>query len=138
LVKYFQTLPVSNILWGLRVRVMVFNATFNNILVTLWSSDLLVEETGVPGKKNTDLPEVVDILYHIMLYRVHLTWAGFKLTTLVVIGNDYTGSCKSNYNTIRTTTAPSISEHVSFTQVFFNSYIQNKIVKLVFNGHRLD
>jgi hypothetical protein len=30
---------------------MVFNATFNNILVILWWSVLLVEETGVPGKK---------------------------------------------------------------------------------------
>jgi hypothetical protein len=30
---------------------------------------------------------------------------GFKLTTLVVIGTDCTGSCKSNYHTIATTTA---------------------------------
>jgi len=29
------------------VRLMVFNATFNNILAILWSV-LLVEETGVP------------------------------------------------------------------------------------------
>ena len=31
---------------------------------------------------------------------------GFKLTTLEVIDTDYTGSCKSNYHTITTTTAP--------------------------------
>jgi len=31
---------------------------------------------------------------------------GFKLTTLVVIDTDYTGSCKFNYHTITTTTAP--------------------------------
>ena len=37
-----------------------------------------------------------------MLNRVH----GFELTTLVVIGNDCTGSCKSNNNTITATTAP--------------------------------
>jgi hypothetical protein len=30
-----------------------------------------------------------------MLHRVHLVWAEFKLTMLVVIGNDCTGSCKS-------------------------------------------
>ena len=30
-------------------RVMVFNATFNNISVVSWWSVLLVEETGVPG-----------------------------------------------------------------------------------------
>ena len=34
------------------VRVMVFNATFNNISVILWRSVLLVEETGVPGENN--------------------------------------------------------------------------------------
>jgi hypothetical protein len=34
------------------VRVMVFNATFNNILVIFWRSVLLVEETGVPGENH--------------------------------------------------------------------------------------
>ena len=31
---------------------MVFNATFCNISVMLWQSDILVEETGVPGDNN--------------------------------------------------------------------------------------
>ena len=31
-----------------RVRVMMFNATFNNISVISWGSVLLVEETGLP------------------------------------------------------------------------------------------
>jgi hypothetical protein len=53
-----------------------------------------------------------------MLYRVHLAYAGFELTTLVVICTDCTGSCKSNYHTITTTTAPeitmtSLSEHIN-------------------------
>jgi len=34
-----------------RVRVMVFNVTFNNISAISWWSVLLVEETRVPGKE---------------------------------------------------------------------------------------
>jgi hypothetical protein len=34
-------------------KVMVFNATFNNISVISWRSVLLVEETGVPRENQT-------------------------------------------------------------------------------------
>ena len=44
-----------------------------------------------------------------MLYRIHLAWAGFELTALVVIGTDCIGSYISNYHTIMTTTTPSNS-----------------------------
>jgi hypothetical protein len=36
----------------------------------------------------------------------HFPQPGFELTTLVVIGTDYTGSCKSNCHTITTTITP--------------------------------
>jgi hypothetical protein len=38
-----------------------------------------------------------------MLYRVHLAWVGFELTTSVVIGTDCIGSYKHNYHMITTT-----------------------------------
>jgi len=72
--------------------VMVFNATFNN-------SVLLVEETGVPWENHwqTLLHDVVS----------STPWVGFDLETLVAIGTDCIDSCKSNYHTITTMTAPS-------------------------------
>jgi hypothetical protein len=35
-----------------RVRIMVFNTTFNAISVISWWSALMIEETGVPGENH--------------------------------------------------------------------------------------
>ena len=57
-------------------------------------------------EKTIDLPHVNNKLDHIILYWAYLPWAEFELTTLVVIGTDCIGGCKSNYHMITTTTAP--------------------------------
>jgi hypothetical protein len=54
--------------------------------------------------KTTITSQFTDKLYHIMLYTSPWVWV--EPTTLVVIGTDCIGSCKSNYNTITATTAP--------------------------------
>ena len=75
-----------------RTRAMVFNTTFNNISAISWQLVLLVEET------HQTLP-----------------WVGWELTTLMVIGTDSIGNCKSHYYTIATMTAPNYI--ISFIEV---------------------
>jgi hypothetical protein len=91
-------------LMSLWVRVMVFNATFNSTSVISWRS-ILLARTGVHGENHGPAVSHWQTLSHVMLYQVHLVWAGFELTTLVVIGTDCIDIYKSNYHTITTTTA---------------------------------
>jgi len=71
---------------------MVFKTTFNNISAISWRSVLLVEKIGLPGENHRPAASHWQ-LYRIILYRIHLAWAVFELTTLVMIGT-------SNYHTI--------------------------------------
>ena len=71
-------------------------------------------------EKTTDLSQVVDKLYHIMLYTS--PWLRFELTTSVVIGTDCIGSCKSNYHMITATTTPVLIETRLLNQDFYCYY----------------
>jgi hypothetical protein len=86
------------------LRVRVFNATFNNISVIVALNIKQTNKLNTLMSIPTDLSQVTDKLYHIMLYTSPLS--RFKLTTSVVIGTDYIGSYKSNYHMITATTAP--------------------------------
>ena len=80
---------------------MVFNATINNISVLLWQSVILVVETGVPAENERPFTNHWQTLSHNVVSSTPCQpWTRFEITTLVVIGTVYTGSCKSIYHTI--------------------------------------
>ena len=59
----------------LGVRVMVFYASFNNISMISWRSDLLVEETRVPGENHgsaTSHPQAIS--HNVVSSSPHEEW----------------------------------------------------------------
>jgi hypothetical protein len=115
--------------WSGVSRFMVFNATFNNISIITWRSVLLMERTGENHRPATSYWQI----YHIMLYRVHLVWGGFKHTMLVVIGTDYIYSCTSNYHAIATTTSLVFILCVVFVNITLHK-MEAVSIAPVFNG----
>ena len=63
-------------------------------------------------------------LIEIMLYRIHLTsLTEFELRTFVVIGTDWTISCKSDYHKIMSTTVLTIVKFLSFCLLAYHNHM---------------
>ena len=86
------------------VCLMVFNATFKNISVISWRAVLLVEETRGPGENHRPVASHWQTWPH---SAVHLALIEIRTHNISGdIGTDCIGSCKFNYHTITSTTAP--------------------------------
>jgi hypothetical protein len=84
---------------------MLVNATFNNSSAISWRLVSLVEETEGPGENYQPAASHQQTWsQNIVLSTPRLS--GIRTHNLVVIDTDCIGSCKSNYHTITTTTAP--------------------------------
>jgi hypothetical protein len=92
---YYLTMVMWLKIFKIWVRLIMFNATFNNFSAISWRSVLLVEETG---EKTTDLQQITDKFITQWYIEYTSPCVGFELTTLVVIGTDWIGSRKSNYH----------------------------------------
>ena len=114
-----------------KIRVMVFNATFNNISVILWRSVLLLEENRRTQRK----PPTRRKSLTNCITSCCIAWVIFEITTLVVIFTDCIGSCKSNYHAT-TPTTDNINMYnkktVQYTSVWFFS-IFHRLITLWLN-----
>jgi len=108
----------KNIIWCLTPLSTIFQL-YRDGLFYWW------RKPGIPGENHRSL------LYHIMLYRVHLAWTGFELIMLVVIEIDCIGSCISSYHTFITTTAP-IIKVCKINQLMYISCFVNLVFQTIY------
>ena len=77
------------------------------------------------SEKTTDLSQVTETVYHIMMYTS--PWSWFDLIASVGIGTDCIWSCRSNYHTITATTVPLNFSIFSFA-IFVRNYIWRQLL----------
>ena len=77
-----------------------------------------MEETRVPGEIHRPVSSPWQTWSHNVVSST--PWTGFELTTSMVLCTDCTGSCKSNYHTITTTTVMPIDpQYASSTSICY-------------------
>ena len=95
--------------------------TFNNISAISWRWVLSVEEDGVRGKKNTDLPQVNDKLYHKMAYRVSFAMSAIRTHN---VSGDWNRLHRQLYIKL-----PYDHDHHGFCLCMMRMYICNDLLK---------
>ena len=116
--------------WFLLIFIFQFFLVVFQLQCTSISSQLvLLEETRVFGENHWPATSNWQTLSHLTIS---------SLRTLVVIGIECTGSCKSNYHTITTTTAPLCGEVYSIQLNVINTYVLSVSCSrlMVFSGSR--
>ena len=101
-----------DIVCGITLWYQSLNMWWSTIRPITPVTNILVEETRVLGENHWPVANHWQILSHKSCIEYTSPWAGLKLTTLVVIGTDCIGSCKSNYHTITTTIAPHVTNKI--------------------------
>ena len=113
----------------IRVRVMTFNHTFNNISVISWRSVLFVEETGVLGESHRPVASHWQTLSDNVVSNTPRYERDLNSQPFLVIDTEYICSCRSNYHTITTTMVANDFDvdYLYIFHVIVHSDIQRKL-----------